>query len=42
MAPHALKEAFRSGLVEIRKDWDEELKKSLRKRPERDGKKGNS
>jgi membrane protein required for colicin V production len=42
MAPHALKEAFRSGLVEIRKDWDEEMKKSLRKRLERDGKKGNS
>jgi membrane protein required for colicin V production len=42
MAPHALKEAFRSGLVEIRRDWDEELKKSLRKKSERDGKKGNS
>src|SRR5580692_2380198 len=35
MAPHALKEAFRSGLVEIRKDWDEEVKRSNRKKPER-------
>ena len=42
LAPNALKEAFRAGLVEIRKDWDEELKKSRRKKPERDHQKGNS
>ena len=42
LAPHAMKEAFRESMVEIRKDWDEEVKKSNRKRPEREGKKGNS
>src|SRR5271165_4550391 len=42
MAPNALKEAFHDGLAEIRKDWDEQLKKSLRKKAEDDHKKGNS
>jgi membrane protein required for colicin V production len=42
MAPNALKEAFRDGLVEIRKDWDEQVQKSLRKKPEPGRKKGNS
>jgi membrane protein required for colicin V production len=32
IAPVALKNAFREGLTEIRKDWDEEVKRSQRKR----------
>ncbi len=42
MAPSALKEAFHDGLAEIRKDWDEQLQKSLRKKRDPDRKKGNS
>jgi membrane protein required for colicin V production len=42
MAPNALKEAFHDGLAEIRKDWDEQLQKSQRKKPEPGRKKGNS
>ncbi len=42
MAPNALKEAFHDGLAEIRKDWDEQVKKGLRKRREPDRKKGDS
>jgi membrane protein required for colicin V production len=42
MAPHALKEAFHDGLTEIRKDWDEQVKKNLRKKQEPDRKKGDS
>jgi membrane protein required for colicin V production len=36
IAPAALKDAFREGMQEIRKDWEEELKKSKRKKGERD------
>jgi membrane protein required for colicin V production len=36
IAPPALKDAFREGMREIRKDWDEELKKAKRKKGERD------
>jgi membrane protein required for colicin V production len=36
IAPAALKDAFREGMQEIRKDWDEELKKAKRKKGERD------
>jgi len=32
MAPRALTDGFHSALAEIRKDWDEQLKKSLRKK----------
>jgi membrane protein required for colicin V production len=42
MAPNALKEAFQSGLAEIRKDWDEQLQKSLHKKRESERKKGDS
>lgn len=44
VAPAALKDAFRESLAEIRKDWDEQLKKSQRKKgspdslPEKKGK----
>jgi len=34
LAPADLKEAFRQGMEEIRKDWDEEVKKSQRKKSE--------
>jgi membrane protein required for colicin V production len=33
-APAELKEAFRQGMEELRKDWDEEVKKSQRKKGE--------
>jgi membrane protein required for colicin V production len=36
IAPAALKDAFREGMQEIRKDWEEELKKAKRKKGERD------
>jgi membrane protein required for colicin V production len=36
IAPAALKDAFRESMQEIRKDWEEELKKSKRKKGERD------
>jgi membrane protein required for colicin V production len=36
MAPAALKDSFRVGMDEIRKDWEEELKKAKRKKHERD------
>jgi membrane protein required for colicin V production len=36
IAPAALKDAFREGMQEVRKDWEEELKKAKRKKGERD------
>jgi membrane protein required for colicin V production len=36
IAPAALKDAFRDGMQEIRKDWEEQLKKAKRKKGERD------
>ena len=36
IAPAALKDEFREGMQEIRKDWDDQLKKAHRKRDERD------
>jgi membrane protein required for colicin V production len=36
IAPAAVKDAFREGMQEIRKDWEEELKKATRKKGERD------
>jgi membrane protein required for colicin V production len=36
MAPAALKDAFGSGLQEIRKDWEDQLKKAKRKKGERE------
>ncbi|MEI9975105.1 MAG: CvpA family protein [Ignavibacteriota bacterium] len=36
IAPAALKDAFRTGMQEIRKDWEEQLKKAKRKKGERD------
>jgi len=36
IAPQALKDAFRNGMEEIRKDWEEELKKAKRKKGERE------
>jgi membrane protein required for colicin V production len=36
IAPAAVKDAFREGMQEIRKDWEEELKKARRKKGERD------
>ena len=39
MAPRALTDGFHSALVEIRKDWDEQVKKSLRKKKDGDDKK---
>ncbi len=36
IAPAALKDAFREGVEEIRKDWDEQLKKAKRKKGARD------
>jgi membrane protein required for colicin V production len=39
MAPKALTDGFHSALAEIRKDWDEQLKKSLRKKTDKEEKK---
>jgi membrane protein required for colicin V production len=39
VAPRALKDAFREGVREIRKAWDEEVKKKQRKKKESDLKK---
>jgi len=36
IAPAALKDAFREGVEEIHKDWEEQLKKAKRKKGERD------
>jgi membrane protein required for colicin V production len=36
IAPDAVKDAVREGMQEIRKDWEEELKKAKRKKGERD------
>jgi hypothetical protein len=36
IAPAPLKDAFREGMQEIQKDWEEELKKAKRKKGERE------
>jgi membrane protein required for colicin V production len=36
IAPAALKDAFREGMQEIRKDWEEQLNKAKRKKRDRD------
>jgi membrane protein required for colicin V production len=36
IAPAAVKDAFRAGMQEIRKDWEDQLKKAKRKKGERD------
>jgi membrane protein required for colicin V production len=38
LAPRALTDGFHSALVEIRKDWDDQVKKSQRRRSDRDKK----
>jgi len=36
IAPAAVKDAIRAGMQEIRKDWEDQLKKAKRKKGERD------